>query len=47
MQIRNYDPAQGQAFQGDVSIIPIPDGIAISTLDEIKPADGKLILQEG
>lgn len=45
--IRDYDPSKGQAFQGDVSIIPIPDGIAISTFDEIKPVDGRLILQEG
>lgn len=45
--IREYDPTQGQAFQGDVSIIPIPDGIAISTADEIAPVNGRLILQEG
>lgn len=47
MTIREYDPKQGQAFQGDVSIIPIPDGIAISTVDEIAPVGGRLILQEG
>lgn len=47
MQIRDYDPNQGQAFQGDVSIVPIPDGIAISTIDEIAPVKGRLILQEG
>lgn len=45
--IRHYDPSNGQAFQGDVSIIPIPEGIAISTHDEIKPVNGRLILQEG
>ena len=45
--IRTFDPTQGQAFQGDVSIIPIPDGIEISTLDEMLPVDGRLILQEG
>ena len=45
--IRDYDPSKGQAFQGDVSIIPIPDGITISTVDEIKPVNGRLILQEG
>lgn len=44
--IRDYDPSKGQAFQGDVSIIPIPDGITISTVDEIKPVNGRLILQE-
>lgn len=45
--IRDYDPALGQAFQGDVSIIPIPDGITIATTDEIAPREGRLILQEG
>ena len=47
MIIRDYDPSQGQAFQGDVSIIPIPADITLSTIDEIKPVDGRLILQEG
>lgn len=47
MNIRKYDPAQGQAFQGDVSIVPIPAAIAISTLQEIAPIKGRLILQEG
>ena len=46
-KIRDYDPALGQAFQGDVSIIPIPDDIEVSTVDEIQPVDGRLILQEG
>ena len=47
MHIHDFDPTKGQAFQGDVSIIPIPIGITISLADEIKPVDGKLILQEG
>lgn len=47
MNIRDYDPADGCAFQGDVSIIPIPDDIKIDTADEIAPRDGRLILQEG
>lgn len=47
MTIRNYDPTQGCAFQGDVSIVPVPAGIAISRVEEIKPIDGRLILQEG
>lgn len=47
MQTRDYNPAQGQAFQGDVSIIPVPASIRISTADEIKPIDGRLIIQEG
>lgn len=47
MRILNYDPKQGQAFQGDVSIIPIPSDLSVSTIDEIQAKDGKLILQEG
>lgn len=47
MKIHNYDPGLGQAFQGDVSIIPIPDDIAIATTEEISPVKGRLILQEG
>jgi hypothetical protein len=47
MHIHDFDPAQGQAFQGDVSIIPIPADIKIGTANEMRPVDGKLILQEG
>lgn len=49
MSIRDYDPASGQAFQGDVSIVPVPPKLAtaLSTVDEIKPVAGRLILQEG
>jgi hypothetical protein len=45
--IREYDPTKGQAFQGDISIVPIPDGIAIAIIDESAPVKGRLILQEG
>ena len=45
--IHDYDPAKGMAFQGDVSIIPIPKGIKIDRSDEIAPVNGRLILQEG
>lgn len=47
MKIRDYDPAAGCAFQGDVAIVPIPADISIMTGDEIKPVAGRLILQEG
>lgn len=47
MRIHDFDPAKGQAFQGDVSIIPIPHDIAISRVDEVSPVEGRLILQEG
>lgn len=45
--VRNYDPNKGMAFQGDVSIIPVPRGWRPSTIDEIAPIAGRLILQEG
>jgi len=47
MPTRDYDPSQGYAFQGDISIVPVPDTIAIATTDEIAPVAGRLILQEG
>jgi hypothetical protein len=47
MKIRDYDPSKGCAFQGDVSIVPMPAHIKISTIDQIAPVDGRLILQEG
>jgi hypothetical protein len=47
MPVRDYDPRQGQAFQGDVAIIPVPDIVSIATNDEIAPVDGRLIIQEG
>ena len=45
--IHDYVPDEGQAYQGDIAIVPVPDSIAIATTDEIKPVDGRLILQEG
>jgi hypothetical protein len=47
MQVRNFDPTTGQAFQGDIVFIPMPPSIAIARNDEIKPRDGRLIIQEG
>ena len=47
MNIRGWNPKEGQAFQGDVAIIPVPDEIKISTVDEIRPIAGRLVLQEG
>jgi hypothetical protein len=47
MEIRDYNPSQGMAFQGDVSIVPLPTDIEISCNDEILPVAGRLILQEG
>ena len=45
--IRDYDPALGMAFQGDVAIVPIPKDIPLDLRNEIPPTDHKLILQEG
>jgi hypothetical protein len=47
MRVRDYDPREGQAFQGDVAIIPIPSDIPVVTSDEIAPIDGRLIIQQG
>ena len=47
MQVHDFDPKTGQAFQGDIAIIPMPSTIAIATSYEIKPRDGRLIIQEG
>jgi hypothetical protein len=47
MKVIDWNPAEGQCFQGDISIIVIPAGIAISQIDEIKPVDDVLIIQEG
>lgn len=46
-RIVDYDPSKGMAFQGDVSIVPIPVGVKINRADEIKPINGRLILMEG
>jgi len=47
MNIIKYDPAQGQCFQGDIMILPLPAGITIATGNEIKPRGGMLVLAEG
>lgn len=45
--IHDYDPSEGQAYQGDVAIVPVPDHIKIDMADEMQPRDGRLILAEG
>jgi hypothetical protein len=48
MSVRTFDPAAGgQSFQGDIAIVPMPTSITVRTTDEIKPVDGRLIIQEG
>jgi hypothetical protein len=45
--VREFDPSQGQAFQGDVAIIPLPDGIRFDVDSEIAPIEGRLIILSG
>ena len=45
--MRDYDNTKGMAFQGDVSIVPIPTSLAIETTEEISAIRGRLILMEG
>lgn len=45
---RHFDPAKGQAYQGDIVIMALPAKFpAISRAREIAPRDGRLILAEG
>ena len=45
--IRDWNQAEGQAFQGDVSIIPVPASVKLTLTDQISPVGNLLILQEG
>jgi hypothetical protein len=47
MNIREWNPQEGGAFQGDVCLWPVPANIEISTLDEIAPRDRRLVLLDG
>jgi hypothetical protein len=47
MRIVDWKPAEGSAFQGDVSITPVPAGWGVKRTEEIAPINGRLILQEG
>jgi hypothetical protein len=47
MPVRDYDPRQGQAFQGDLAIIPVPNDVAIATDEETRPVEGRLIFSLG
>ena len=47
MRIIDWNPADGDAYQGDVCLFKIPDDIEISTADEIAPRDNRLILASG
>jgi len=45
--VRNFDPSQGCAFQGDVAIVAMPKSVKFSTATEIRPMGSALILLEG
>lgn len=47
MTIRDWNPADGDACQGDIVFFRIPDAVGIVTTDEIAPREGRLIIQEG
>jgi hypothetical protein len=49
IHIRDFDPTQGQAFQGDILILPVPTKLAktLSRSLKIPPREGRLILAEG
>lgn len=48
MQIRDYDPRQGDFLQGDICFFPIPECLKLSAdAVEIAPINGRLIIQEG
>jgi len=42
-----WNPDDGDALQGDVILMRIPDDVAVDTSDEITPKGGRLILAEG
>lgn len=42
-----WNPADGDALQGDVCLFRIPDGIGLDKSEAIEPRDGRLILAEG
>ena len=47
MNVHDWNPAKGDACQGDVYLFRIPDSIPLNTQDETLPRDNKLILAEG
>lgn len=47
MKIHDWNPAEGDALQGDVCLFRMPDHIKIDTSNEIAARNGRLILAEG
>ena len=46
-KIHDFDPSKGQAFQGDVAIVPVPANFALSKTQQIDPKGAMLVLAEG
>lgn len=46
-RVRTWNPAKGDALQGDVCLFKLPDDVKIDTSDEIAAHDHRLILAEG
>lgn len=47
MKAKIWNPDEGDALQGDVILMRVPDGVTIDTSDEISPSGNRLILAEG
>lgn len=47
MNVRVWNPDEGDALQGDVILFRIPDDVYLSTADEIMARQGRLVLAEG
>ena len=47
MKAKTWNPDEGDALQGDVILMRVPDDVTISTDDEISPNGNRLILAEG
>lgn len=45
--IRDWNPNDGDAYQGDVCLFRLPDNITINMADEILPEETRLILASG
>jgi len=43
MRLNDFD----QAYQGDIWLMKLPDSYEVNTENEVKPLNGKLVLQEG
>jgi len=47
MTLRDWNPDDGDARQGDVYLFRVPESLGISTTEEIRPSADRLVLLEG